>query len=120
MSRLAEGAGIGHGLLKGVGRLAPPAPGVFREGEACAAPASPARAVLGFRARSGPEAPIFVGQTPTKFATERKIKPRGAARPDPLMQKPGGDHREVGERPSRQRYLKLIRKRTDVSPTSYD
>ena len=30
---------------------------------------------------------------------------RGAAGLDPLMQKPGGDHREVGERPSRQAIL---------------
>jgi hypothetical protein len=35
----------------------------------------------------------------------REIKQRGAAGPDPLMQKPGGDHREVGERPSRQAIL---------------
>ena len=34
-----------------------------------------------------------------------RIAAAGAAGLNPLMQKPGGDHREVGERPSRRAIL---------------
>ena len=42
---------------------------------------------------------------PDRRSRHQRCDLRGAAGPDPLMQRPGGDHREVGERPSRQAIL---------------
>ena len=42
---------------------------------------------------------------PDRRSRHQRYDLRGAAGPDPLMQKPGGDHREVGERPSRRESL---------------
>jgi len=42
---------------------------------------------------------------PDRRSRHQRYDLRGAAGPDPLMQKPGGDHREVGERPSRRAIL---------------